>query len=278
MSREQFTDQQIVQAIQRSGVERERVLKYLFNHPEHRSSVSDIVLKGGGNELYSKLIYENCLIQLDKVVRRKAYKSESLAGFFQTEARIMWCRELITNFSARAGVLNHLSSDQALKGKIRAAVVNNSGSAEDAEDMYQNGLMLIDDHMKEGKFRGGTVKGFLYQVCFNLWRNELKRKKTLPLPEDGEALSVTTIDPQKELERKEKADLLGKLFTQLGDKCRKILRLKFFVIDNFSMEEIAQQMGFKNAQIAANALSKCRKNLKELLQQHKPSFEWISNI
>jgi RNA polymerase sigma factor (sigma-70 family) len=273
MSREQFTDQQIVQAIQVGGVERERVLKYLYDHPEYRSNVSEIVLKGGGNELYCKLVYENCLIQLDKVVRRNEYKSDTLVGFFQTEARIMWCRELITNQSAREGVLNHLSTDKALKGKIRAAVVNNSGSVEDSEDMYQNGLMLIDDHMKEGKFRGGTVKGFLYQVCFNLWRNELKKKKTLPLPDDGVELSITTIDPQKELERKEKADLLGKIFKQLGEKCQQILRLKFFVIDNFSMEEIAQQMGFKNAQTAANALSKCRKNLKELLQQHQPSFE-----
>lgn len=278
MSREQFTDQQIVQAIQRSGIERARVLKHLFSHPVYRSEVTEIVLKGGGNEMYTKLVYENCLIQLDKVVRRKEYKSDTLAGFFQTEARIMWCRELITNLSAREVVLNHLSSDKDLQGKIRAAVVNNSGSVEDAEDMYQNGLILIDDHMKEGKFRGGTVKGFFYQVCFNLWRNELKKKKTLPLPEDGVELSVTTIDPQKELERKEKADLLGKVFKQLGEKCQKILRLKFFVIDNFSMEEIAQHMGFKNAQIAANALSKCRKSLKELLQQHKPSFEWIRNI
>jgi predicted DNA-binding protein YlxM (UPF0122 family) len=56
------------------------------------------------------------------------------------------------------------------------------------------------------------------------------------------------------------------------------MRLKFFVIDNFSMEEIAQQMGLKNAQIAANALSKCRKSLKELLKQHKTSFEWIRNL
>ena len=132
--------------------------------------------------------------------------------------------------------------------------------------------------MNEGKFRGGAVKGFFYQVCYNLWRNELKRNKTLPLPEDGTDLTISTLDPQEELERKERSRLLDALFNRLSESCQKILRLKFFIIDNYSLEEIAQQMGYKNAQIAANTLSKCRKRLWVLLEKQKPSFEWIRNI
>ncbi len=278
MNREQYTDQQIVVAIQNGGEERNAVLNFLFTHSEFRETVKDTVLKAGGNDHYSQFVFENCLVQLDKIVRRRQYKSQNLVDFFDAEARTAWCRELILNQSARETVLQHLTDDDELKGKIRAAVVKNSGSDEDAKDMYQNGLMLIDDHMKEGKFRGGAVKGFFYQVCYNLWRNELKRHKAIPLPEDGFDLSVTMLDPQVELERKERVELLRQIFDELGDTCKKIIRLKFFVIDNFSMEEIAEQMGYKNAQIAANALSKCRKILRDLLSQHKHSFEWIPTI
>jgi len=278
MNREQFTDQQIIQAIQHGGEERNTVIRYLFDHAGYRSKAHEIVEKGGGNKVYASLAYENCLIQLDKVVRRKQYKSENLAQFFESMARIMWCRELISNSTARKTVLENVSSDIELQGKIRASVLSNSGSHEDAQDIYQNGLMLIDDHMKNGKFRGGAVKGFFYQVCYNLWRNELKRHKAISLPEDGLDLTVTTVDPQEELERKEKSELLKKLFDQLSESCQKIFRLKFFVMDKYSMDEIARQMGLKNAQIAANTLSKCRKHLRELLNQHKPSFEWIQKV
>jgi RNA polymerase sigma factor (sigma-70 family) len=278
MNREQFTDQQIFLAIQHGGEERENVIRYLFDHAGYRAKVHEVVEKGGGNKIYASLVYENCLIQLDKIVRRKQYKSASLADFLESEARIMWCRELISNSTARKTVLENLTDDKDLQGKINASVINNSGSGEDAQDIYQNGLMLIDDHMKNGKFRGGAVKGFFYQVCYNLWRNELKRHKAISLPEDGLDLTVTTVDPQEELERKEKSELLKKLFDQLSESCQKIFRLKFFVMDKYSMDEIALQMGFKNAQIAANALSKCRKHLRELLNKHKPSFEWIQQV
>ena len=51
-----------------------------------------------------------------------------------------------------------------------------------------------------------------------------------------------------------------------------------FIVDNYSLEEIAKHMGYKNAQIAANTLSKCKKRLWGLLEEQKPSFEWIRKI
>ncbi len=278
MNREQFTDQQIIQAIQQGDEDRKTVIRYLFDHLEYRTKAHEIVEKGGGDKSFARLIYENCLIQLDKVVRRKRYKSENLAQFFESEARIMWCRELISNSTARKTVLENLSSDKELHGKIRASVLSNSGSGDDAQDIYQNGLILTDEHMKNGKYRGGAVKGFFYQVCYNLWRNELKRHKAISLPEDGLDLSISTIDPQQELERKERSEMLNAVFSKLSASCQKIFRLKFLVIDQYSLDEIAKKMGFKNAQIAANTLSKCRKHLRELITQHKPSFEWIQKV
>ena len=279
MNKEQFTDQQLLKAIRQSAEEREKAAKYLFHHEGFRSIVSEIVEKGGGNDSYETLVFENCLIQLDKLVRRNQYTANNLATFFESEARLNWSKVLISDVNARQIALNFLAIDKDLKGKIHTSIRKNSGTNEDAQDIYQNGLILINKHLQEGKFRGGAIKGFLYQVCYNLWRNELKKSKTMPLPEDGVDFSASTfIDPQEVLEQKERAKLLDKLFEQLSESCRKLLRLKFLVIDNFSMGEISQKMGFKNAQIAANALSKCRKRLWTLLEKHKPAFEWIRSI
>jgi len=278
MNEEQYTELQLLEAIFKGGNDRKSALQYLFKHKHYRDTVNQIVLNGGGNDGYGKTIFKNCLIQLDKIVRRKKFTYKTLSQFFEQEARLAWCRELVVNSKARDYVLTQLTVDSELKAKIHHTVLKNSGTRDDASDTYQNGLMLINDHMKEGKFRGGAVKGFFYQVCYNLWRNELKRTKAISLPDDGFDLSVNTIDPQKELERKEKANLLHKIFGLLGESCQKILKLKFFIADQYNMEEIAEKMEFKNAQIASNTLSKCRKQLMELLLQHKSTFEWKINM
>lgn len=278
MSRKQYTNEQLFTAIRNGGMEREQALKHLFHHEQYRKLVEEVVEKGGGNEKNWAPVYENCIIELDKLVRRQTYMKESLADFFESEAKTAWCRELISNEAAREQVLQFIAVDNELKGKIHAAVKSNSGTDEDADDIYQNGLILVEGHMKDGKFRGGAVKGFFYQACYNLWRNELKKSRELPLTDDGMEMPVQAIDPQKELERKERAELLARLFAQLGESCKKILHLKFFVIDQYSMEEIAEKMGFKSAQIASNTLSKCRKQLWKLLQKHEPSFVWNRNI
>lgn len=278
MNREQYTDQQLITAIRSAGIVRSRALKYLFQNERYRSVVADIVLNAGGNRESAIMVFENCIIQFDKLVRRQLYKTDTITHFLESEARQAWCTILISNKKAQELVLNFLTSDKELEGKIQSTIIKNSGSVDDARDMFQNGLILIDSYMKEGKFRGGAIKGFFYQVCFNLWRNELKKNKTFPLPEDGVDMTLSTVDPHQELERKERAALLKAIFNKLGESCKKILRLKFFVIDNYSLEEIAHQMGFKNAQIAANALSKCRKQLWVLLEEQKPSFEWIRKI
>lgn len=269
MSREQFTNEQLVAALRSEGEEREQALKYLFHHDQYRELVQGIVEKGGGNEKSRSLVFENCIIQLDKLVRKQAHITDNLADFFGAEAKIAWCSELIISDIARKQVLQFLAIDDELKGKIHAAVRNNSGSSEDAADIYQNGLILIEKHLKGGKYRGGAVKGYFYTVCYNLWRNELKRIKEEPSNDKGIEHSPNTIDPQKILERKEYADYLNKIFSKLGDSCRKILHLKFFIIDQYSMEEIAEKMGFKNAQIASNTLSKCRKQLWILLNNNE---------
>ncbi|GEM_PF-505043 len=274
MNKEPYSKQQLFNAILTGGNERDRALKYVFQHKHYRAMVEDIVIKGGGNEEHGKMVFNNCVILLDKLVRRKLFKTESIDEFFESEAKTDWCRELITNNKARDYVLSNITSDKELERKIHAVIVSNSGSKEDARDTYQNGLIQIDSHMKEGKFRGGAVKGFFYQVCYNLWRNELKRAKMASLPEDGFDISINTLDPQRELERKEQKILFKKIFNQLGESCQKILRLKFFIVDQYSMDEIAEIMGFKNGQIASNTLSKCRKQLWEALQQFKPTFAW----
>ena len=275
MYKEPYSDKLIIKFILSGEQERNMALKYLFNHQTFRKITTEMVTNGGGNKQNVESIFEDCLIQLDRLIRRFQYYEESFSQFFEKQAKLSWCQELQVNETTRNEVLNKLGSDQDLKRQVRAVVTKNSGKIQDAEDCYQSGLLLLNKQLSEGKYKGGAIKGFFYQSCYNLWRNELKKYRTVPLPDEYQNFNKSKEDPSTIMESKRNAELLDKVFNKLGDSCQKILELKYFIIDQLSMSEIAAQMGLKNAQNASNTLSKCRKRLWELLNEYEHPYVWI---
>lgn len=279
MNNLRYTDSLIIKDILAGDSTRDKALKYLLVKSDYPEKIKRVVEDGGGNSFQADKIMADCLILLDRKVRRFELKaSDPLAEFLENAAKQFWSEELLINEDTRKNVLNLVHKDEKLKKQIYHAVTSNSGKIEDAEDCYQNGMILLDAKMKDGKYNGGAIKGFFYQLCFNIWRNELKKSKTASLEDSNKIEPMTSDDPVSILEKKEKADLLKQLFNELGDSCQKILHLKYLIIDQHSMEKIAQLMGFKNAQIASNTLSKCRKRLWELLQEHKQAVQWKNNM
>jgi RNA polymerase sigma factor (sigma-70 family) len=279
MKKSKYSDNIIIKDILTGGDRRDMALKYLLLKSGYFILVHRVISDGGGEKKQAETIFEDCLIRLDKKVRRFEWQNkDTLTGFFENEARKLWCEELKLNKTSRNDVLNYINSDNKLKQQISGKIMKNSGKAEDAEDCYQNGMILLDAKLREGTYNGGAIKGFFYQLCFNLWRNELKRNKPHLLENEMLKTSVTNDDPSLIMEKKEQAKLLNLLFDKMGETCKKLMKLKYFIIDQYSMEEIAHQMGFKNAQIASNTLSKCRKKLWEMLEEHKQELSWKSSI
>ncbi len=277
MSKEHQSDQMIINTILRGGKERESTLKYLFHHRHFRETTAEIVFKAGGDHEHQETVFEACIIQLDKQIRRSLYSEKSLLDFFQNQTRVQWCLLLQRNQPDRHKVLGKLGDDPDLKRQIRAVVMKNSGNLEDAEDCFQNGLELLDKQLTEGKYRGGAIKGFFYQTCYNLWRNELKKRRTVPMADEALHQPVELEDPLTVYESNLSRQLLDEILQRLGASCQKILNLKYFIMDQLSMDEIAVQMGLKNAQNASNTLTKCRKKLWELLVEHEHPYLWTRN-
>lgn len=264
-----FTDQTIVKAIREGGAKREKALKHLFLSKEYLNIVGKVVADGGGEEVMALQIFEDCLILFDKEVRMLTWKEGgTILMAFELNAKRLWSEKLTESEILQKKVLHEISVDRKLKNEILAKITANSGRWEDAEDCYQNGMLLLHTQLREGKYKGGAVKGYFYQICYNLWRNELKRQKNYSLEEEV-IYHQSSDDPGRMLEEKEHRELLNRVFNMLGESCRKILHLKYFMVEQLSMDEIAQQMGLKNAQNASNTLSKCRNRLWDLLQEAK---------
>ncbi|MBL7747108.1 MAG: sigma-70 family RNA polymerase sigma factor [Chitinophagaceae bacterium] len=147
-------------------------------------------------------------------------------------------------------------------------VMNNSGSRQDAEDIFQEVMVSFIDLVKKDKFRGeSTVKTFLYSLNRHTWLNELKRRGRASLREEKfeKAQDRVEADAGHHIaDREGKAEVM-RLVGELGDTCRKILVL--FYYENMSMKEILDATDYENEQVVRNKKYKCLKQLEQMIME-----------
>ena len=146
---------------------------------------------------------------------------------------------------------------------------SNSGRDEDAEDFFQEAIVVFINIVRKGNFRGdSSIKTFLYSIARNLWRNELKRQNRALMRETNyyEQSEKEEQDIQESIGENEIKNQLLQLLETLGDNCRTILLL--FYYENLPMKEIFRQMGYETEQVARNMKYRCMNKLKDMLNEH----------
>ncbi len=143
----------------------------------------------------------------------------------------------------------------------------NSGNRQDAEDVFQETIMVFVDMVQRGKFRSeSSIKTFLYAIARNLWLNAMKKRDRM-FVRDTEQLNVSdgeTEDLQAAIIRNESKRKVLEFIGQLGETCRKILI--YYYYDNFSMKEICERMHYESEQVVRNQKYKCMKKLTEWIE------------
>lgn len=137
-------------------------------------------------------------------------------------------------------------------------VITNSGTEEEARDVFQDALIVFWQKAKSGNLvMTAKISTYIYSVCQNLWRKELDRKKRLSNEEKDSPVSLDMDTPEKE-------KIIAKCLDQLGETCRKVLMYYYF--DEMSMQEIADKLGFANTDTAKTKKYKCKQKLDELIK------------
>ena len=162
---------------------------------------------------------------------------------------------------------------QANYPKVETYVLNNSGTTDEAKDIYQEAFIAVWRNIKLDRFsphNSISLEGYLYQVAKNKWLDHLriiKRKKMLPLVDitDGpnemeEALSLSKREQQQLNSIQINLKLVGK-------NCREILDR--FYYQKQSIETISKAMNWTNA-TAKNNKYRCLQRLRELSKTNTP--------
>lgn len=161
---------------------------------------------------------------------------------------------------------------------LASFVRNNSGKEEDAEDFFQEALVVFIDVVRKGKFRGdSSIKTFLYAITRNLWLNELKRRGKAQLRETAYYEQSETEDAMREsLHESETMKQTLAFFGRLGENCKKILVMYYY--QEMSMKEIAVAMHYDSEQVARNTKYKCSKKLTTILDSNPSLKEAFRNL
>jgi RNA polymerase sigma factor (sigma-70 family) len=130
-------------------------------------------------------------------------------------------------------------------GKVKYYIVNNSGTEEDAADIFQEALI---DIYQQAKYKGLQLtcpfEAFLLLVCKRKWLNKLKKKGLYRVTTDPEQLSGAGEDvfalAEQMQQQDERARLFMTMFEKLGAKCREVIRC---CLSGKPQEEIAAALG-----------------------------------
>lgn len=149
---------------------------------------------------------------------------------------------------------------------VRYLVVHNSGTVEEADDVFQDGLLVLMGKLRLGDFQlTASLKTYLYSVCRHLWLKRLRQKGKTRLIDFENAVEVA--DEQVEENDEPLLKHLGVCLQALGESCRKILERFYYL--KMSMEEIAVELGYTNAENVKTQKYKCILRLRKLMEEKK---------
>lgn len=143
-------------------------------------------------------------------------------------------------------------------------VQRNSGSLADAEDVFQETLMVLAEKVQQPDFQlTASLKTYLVTIARNIWLKRLRDQRVLLLrtgmaEEDIADLPAETSDHDESSQ----SNALLCWLDKATPFCRALLRAVFF--DNEPMETLLLRMGWKNRHTAANQKYKCVQQVKRV--------------
>lgn len=149
--------------------------------------------------------------------------------------------------------------------QIEKLVVQNNGSEEEAQDVFQEAILVLYERITKGDFLlKSRLQTFLYAVCRRMWLKQISRGQTSYMISDISDFEETLIqdDDLKNHEEEERQfQQMEDALEKLGEPCKSLLTE--FYVKGKTMLEISEQFGYTNANNAKTQKYKCLQRLKK---------------
>lgn len=127
--------------------------------------------------------------------------------------------------------------------KVVSYIKNNSGDADQAQDVIQEVLILLFNQAKTEQLKlTCPFDAYFFLLCKRRWLNEIKKSSNKGVTIKEELTSIQEAADEMVLQTEhfdEKQQLYDVMFQKLGEKCQELLKLSFTLP---SMEEVAEKL------------------------------------
>lgn len=149
--------------------------------------------------------------------------------------------------------------------KIVRLVTQNSGSIDNARDIFQDALVILMEKIYYKELNlSCSIGTYLYAISQNLWFNKLRKNKVFislcKLSFANSELQTIIIEDDN---TPENIEGIINAIENLGNPCKQLLEL--FYYKNESWDDIANTLGYSSGASARNQKYKCLERLRKRL-------------
>ncbi len=146
-------------------------------------------------------------------------------------------------------------------------IITNGGLQEEAKDIYQEAFIVLYENLQTPDFTlTCKIKTYLYSICRRLWlkRFSYKTKYQGELKDSEDYVLLDESNQEQQQETELMFAMMQEALDKLGEPCKTIIQ--DYYINQMNMVQIADKMGYTNADNAKNQKYKCLMRLKKIAE------------
>ncbi len=150
-------------------------------------------------------------------------------------------------------------------GMVQALVLNNTGSPDDARDIFQEVMIVLYEKAGLESFElNCQLKTFVYSVARRLWLKKLQQMQRYNSTPVENLQETVPVDEDIELheQKNQQFGYMESAMGKIGEPCKSLLEA--YYLQKKQMQDIAADFGYTNADNAKTQKYKCLVRLKKL--------------
>lgn len=156
---------------------------------------------------------------------------------------------------------------------IKNHILKNSGSEDDAKDVFQDAMIAIFQNVSNDDFElTCQFRTYLHAVSSNIWKKRLRdQMKTTSKTIDQDLVCFADEEIEEAVLKMERYKFYVKKFKGISEKCQEILKMYLNGVD---MKRITAHFGFASVSYTKKRKFNCKENLIKSIEKD-PEYQLL---
>lgn len=157
---------------------------------------------------------------------------------------------------------------------VETMVIKNSGTSEEARDLFQEALLVTFQKVSAPDFSLSCQLGsFIHAVAWRLWQKKLRDERPLDLHTTGDVDELEQEDIDLLIRRMQRYKLYEEKFAELSEGCQELLRQ---FLKGQSTKKVMEHFGFGSIAYTKKRKCLCKSKLMKMVMED-PAYKDLTD-